>query len=626
MRKISKIWLLGTCFVLCGAALALAGCRRTPTEQGTTNEKPETVFGEWVTTLEATCEEEGLQMRVSLADSSVVETRPIPAKGHEWSDWAEETAPTCIVDGVKARVCSVCENKDYAPIPKHGHDWGEWETGKEATCLTGGYDIRVCKYDEKHLDIQATEALGHDWGEWVVFVAPTCTQVGSERCVCRNDNHHVQVQVLEALGHDWNEAVVTKEPTCDLAGESTQICRNDKAHKQTEEIPALDHDWSEWVLTKAPTATEDGEESRYCSNSDEHPQTRTVPFLGTEGLTFVLNGEDTGYIVSGKSLTSVKELYIPAMHDGLPVTEIADNAFQGCTSLKKVVFGGSIVKIGNYAFASCTALEHLGIPESVTEIGARAFAGSNIKAFHIPASVQKVGANAFEGWQEEQTIFVAGFANAAEADEAWVAWQSGCNALITYETGDDAYGANLTFTKIGNGEVSVCASTEIIGAITIPEVYKGLLVKEIEANGFAGCTSVTNITLPASLTEIGDGAFDGWIQGQTITVRGYATEAEADAALGTAWREGCNATILYEKEQYLPEGTRAIEAGAFSGNTTLLQIVIPDSVTSVGAGAFNGWTEEQTIFVKGFDSELEADNAWGEEWRQGCNAEIIYGA
>ena len=188
MKKISKILMLGACLALSGVALGLAGCRRTPTEQGTTNEKPETVFGEWVTMVEPTCEEEGLQMRVSLADSSVVETQPIPAKGHEWGGWSQETAPTCVVAGVNVRECSNCDNKDYEPIPATGHSWGEWEIGREATCLTNGYEICVCENDPKHMDVRAIEALGHDFGEWVVLGAPTCTLAGSEVHYCRNNN------------------------------------------------------------------------------------------------------------------------------------------------------------------------------------------------------------------------------------------------------------------------------------------------------------------------------------------------------------------------------------------------------------------------------------------------------
>lgn len=626
MKKISKIWILGACLALCGVSLTIAGCKRT---EGGQTDPTETVFGEWVTTVEATCEGEGVQTRVSLTDSSVIETRTIPAKGHEWGEWAEETAPTCVVDGVKARECSVCNNKDYEPIAAHGHSWGEWETGKEATCLTGGYDVRVCAYDSKHMDIQAVEAIGHDWGEWVVSDAPTCTLAGSEVRTCRNDNAHGQKRVLAALGHDWTDAVVTTDAACEVAGETTKFCRNDSSHTQKEEIPALEHDWSEWVLTKAPTETEEGEESRYCANGCGSPEHRPCPFLGTEGLTYALNGDETGYIVSASFGSAITELYIPAQHDGLPVLEIAAGAFENCTSLTKVVFGEgvSIYKIGNSAFASCTALEYLALPDSLEEIGAQAFAQSGMNNFRIPESVQKVGAGAFDGWTEDQKIFVAGLGSEEDADEVWNAtWRSGCEAEITYETnGEDAYSTNLEFIKIGIDGVKVRArNTDIIGIITIPAVYKGLLVKEIDADAFADCASVRSITIPSWITGIGEGAFRGWTADQTIIVKGYASRQAADAVLGSAWREGCNASISYEVEN-LPEGTTSIAAGQFVGDTSA-QIVIPASVQSVGAGAFSGWTENQTIIVKGYGGEGEADAAWGgAEWREGCNAEIIYG-
>ncbi|MDE7158671.1 MAG: leucine-rich repeat domain-containing protein, partial [Clostridiales bacterium] len=649
MKKSSKVWILSAGLVMCGALLGLAGCRMKLDPQDTTqNEPPQTVFGEWVTTVEPTCEGEGQQMRVSLTDFNVFETRTIPATGHTWGEWEQETAPTCIVDGVKKRLCSVCDNYDYEPISALGHDWGEWGTGKAATCLSGGYNVRVCTRDEKHLDIEAVEALGHDWGEWVVSLAPTCTQVGSEVHYCRNDNAHKQMRVLTALGHDWHEAVVTKEPTCTAAGKTTQFCRNDSSHTVTAEIPALEHDWSEWVLTKEPTETETGVERRYCANDSTHPETRTLSFLGTKGLKYTLNEEETSYIVSGPSYSSMKELYIPGNHEGLPVLEIADNAFKGYTALTQVVFGGHTIgtasrieKIGAGAFANSSSLEYFGIPRTVKEIGAQAFAQSGMKLFRIPEDVQSVGAGAFSGWTEEQSIFVAGFASQAEADEAWGAeWRSGCNAVITYETGEED---DYTVVRISNYEANFRARNKenLSGVITIPAVAKGYLIKEIVTSGFAscsnitgivvegnilekvrngafancgalesvqlpesvkeiganafrlcaslnsvripegvtsigvfafvGCTSLMNITLPASLTSIGKGAFEGWTAEQTIVVRGYANEAEADAVLGTAWREGCNATIIYELEQYLPEGTTEVEAEQFKDNNTLLR-------------------------------------------------------
>ncbi|MDE6676868.1 MAG: hypothetical protein K2K12_04060, partial [Clostridia bacterium] len=107
---------------------------------GKTKEK--TKWSDWVTTVAASCEEDGVQIRMSLSDPSVFETRAIPATGHEWSEWERTVEPTCLVAGYETRTCAHDPDShiDYRPIEALGHDWGEWETILEPTCTTEGFE------------------------------------------------------------------------------------------------------------------------------------------------------------------------------------------------------------------------------------------------------------------------------------------------------------------------------------------------------------------------------------------------------------------------------------------------------------------------------------------------------
>lgn len=58
------------------------------------------------------------------------------------------------------------------------------------------------------------------------------------------------------------------------------------------------------------------------------------------------------------------------------ITEIPDNAFKGCSSLKKIV-GTELTRIGNHAFDGCVSLEDYSIDESVVKLGESAFVGVN---------------------------------------------------------------------------------------------------------------------------------------------------------------------------------------------------------------------------------------------------------
>jgi len=91
------------------------------------------------------------------------------------------------------------------------------------------------------------------------------------------------------------------------------------------------------------------------------------------------------------------------------------------------------------------------------------------------------------------------------------------------------------------------------GAVTIPPTLDGLLVTSIGSNAFLSVSStLTSVSLPYSLTSIGDNAFN---------------------ACGSL----TNLTI--------PNGVTSIGGSAFTGSG-LISITIPNSVTNLGAGAF----------------------------------------
>ena len=84
-------------------------------------------------------------------------------------------------------------------------------------------------------------------------------------------------------------------------------------------------------------------------------------------------------ILYNNKLTSI--IHFPLKHSNtsfvIPdsVTEIGDDAFYGCSSLKSVDIPDSVTKIGKSAFCWCSSLKSIDIPNSVTEIGESAFDG-----------------------------------------------------------------------------------------------------------------------------------------------------------------------------------------------------------------------------------------------------------
>ena len=91
----------------------------------------------------------------------------------------------------------------------------------------------------------------------------------------------------------------------------------------------------------------------------------------SDGFIYELSGglaTITGYTGTGGDIT------IPAAINSVPVTRIAERAFFGCTTIKKVTIGSQVAIIGDSAFSGCTGLTSVMLPASVTGIGCLAFA------------------------------------------------------------------------------------------------------------------------------------------------------------------------------------------------------------------------------------------------------------
>ena len=79
---------------------------------------------------------------------------------------------------------------------------------------------------------------------------------------------------------------------------------------------------------------------------------------------------DLGAVFTGSSILAFNELqYFTSLEN------IANNAFNGCASLKQITIPDSVTSIGRGAFYDCTSLTSVYIPDSVTSIEDYAFYG-----------------------------------------------------------------------------------------------------------------------------------------------------------------------------------------------------------------------------------------------------------
>ena len=259
---------------------------------------------------------------------------------------------------------------------------------------------------------------------------------------------------------------------------------------------------------------------------------------------------------------------------------------------------GSVCEsIGSYAFGFCSSLTSITIPENVTSIGNRAF-------FDCTALTEiNYNATAANNLISQNDVFGS-------------AGQEGTGITVNI-------GANVT--KIPNYIFYPSQSVaDLLTNITAVNFAEGSVCESIGTYAFGGCSNLTSITIPASVTSIGSSAFNSCYalaevynySSLTITEGSYSNDGD----LGRYAKVVYNASELTGEKpetrikvvgnvQYYSYGedfialaptsrniteiildnrTTEINQYAFQYCKSLASITIPDGVTSIGRSAFDG--------------------------------------
>lgn len=178
-------------------------------------------------------------------------------------------------------------------------------------------------------------------------------------------------------------------------------------------------------------------------------------------------------------------LIMPSEIDGLPVTTISENAFNGA-DITNVVLPTGLRTIQSSAFDD-SAIEEVVFPETLSEIGVAAFALTGFKHITIPESVTKIGEAAFASCYDLQTVEI--LSPLEILPESCFAEDMKLSKVIL----------PAGLTTIGDRCFEDC--------FELKEINLPLSLLSIGNDAFSNCSSLESIVLPEGLETIGDACF-----------------------------------------------------------------------------------------------------------------------
>lgn len=144
-------------------------------------------------------------------------------------------------------------------------------------------------------------------------------------------------------------------------------------------------------------------------------------------------------------------------------------------------------------------------------------------------------------------------------------------------------------TVIGNSAFSGCTG---LTSISVPNT-----VTTIDYYAFYGCTGLTNIVIPNSVTSIKMSAFYGCTSLVSLTVPFINTNTELFDWFDSGSIFRPHRKIPATLKSLIITGGTSIADELFSGCTWLTSISIPSSVTSIGENAFYGCTSLTSVTI-----------------------------
>lgn len=266
-------------------------------------------------------------------------------------------------------------------------------------------------------------------------------------------------------------------------------------------------------------------------------------------------------------------------------------AFSNCHSLSSIILGDNVETIEDGAFYMCWELRSIILGNNVKSIGGGTFAGCwSLSSINIPNSVAHIGQNAFG----ETSLY-----NNPEN------WENNLLYIENCLVSADQYAYGAIEIRGGTRIIAdrVCEGLQYIASITIPNT-----VTSIGESAFEGCSYLKSITIGTNVTDIGRFAFAECPSLDSIVwnAKKLQDDSHAGDKIFNSLSVPLSVTSITfgDSVEHIPSGmcagmpnltsvsmgknVKIIGPGAFFDCTFLESLPISESVEIIGGQAFQG--------------------------------------
>lgn len=353
-----------------------------------------------------------------------------------------------------------------------------------------------------------------------------------------------------------------------------------------------------------------------------------------------------------------KEIKIPDS-----VETIGNGAFRHCQNLERITLPSALQTLSNGTFYGCAALSEVTFPASLKTIEKSAFGYCrNLSEVKLPASLTTIQSYVFNGCSALKTVFYDGSlaqwnhitANKDadnDADKDVLGYS--CPSLVTGDyTAQFISVKDDPFAYPPPKTVTITKYTGTESTVILPSKISSWPVTKIGEDAFQDNTTITSVTIPASVTEIGSNAFAGCTNLTSVNYEGDwsnltiqsgnpAVQDAANAPLFDFEFTPDNTAVIVINYKYngaaadvtipsryqgkpvttighaaffnsaatsvtIPDSVTSISDSAFVNCPRLTNISIPNSVTYIGFSAFNSCTSLKSITLPSSLSTIQS--------------------